>query len=66
MLHDGDEIDDLKDVVEGDAIVVGGRVAATIVGMMGSLGLKVIGANYRYIPGFKGFSKISASMMGRN
>ena len=58
-----DKVDDLKDVVEGDAIIVGGRGAASSMGMMGNLGLKVIGANYRYIPGFKGFSKISASMM---
>lgn len=58
-----DVVDDLKDVVEGDAIIVGGRGAASSMGIMGNLGLKVIGANYRYIPGFKGFSKISAAML---
>jgi tripartite-type tricarboxylate transporter receptor subunit TctC len=57
-----DKVDELKDILDGDPIVVGGRGAASSMGMMGNLGLKVMGANYRYIPGFKGFSKISASM----
>lgn len=58
-----DRVSVLSDIKEGEPILVGGRGAASNMGMMGNLGLKVMGATYRYIPGFKGFSKISAAMM---
>ena len=61
-----DKVDDLKDVVEGDAIIVGGRGAASSMGMMGNLGLKVIGANYRYIPGLRGSLKFRLDDGGRS
>lgn len=58
-----DRVPDPASLTDDSALLIGGRGAGSAMGTMGNLGLRVLDANYRYIPGYGGFSKISASML---
>ncbi|WP_226781379.1 hypothetical protein [Oceaniglobus trochenteri] len=58
-----DRVGKAEDLRGDEAILIGGRGKAVSMDIFGNLGLKVLEANYRYIGGFGGFSKIAAAML---
>ena len=58
-----DAVSEASDLTGGDALLIGGRGPGNTMDTFGNLGLEVMQADYRYIGGFGGFSKISAAML---
>ncbi|WP_305985917.1 hypothetical protein [Roseibium sp. MMSF_3544] len=56
-----DQVPDLGSIEEAD-FIVGGRGATNAIEVLGNLALRTMGANFRYVGGFGGFSKIQAAI----
>lgn len=56
-----DQVPDLMALKDAE-FIVGGRGATNAIEVLGNLALKTMGANFRYVGGFGGFSKIQAAI----
>lgn len=56
-----DQVPELMALKDAD-FIVGGRGATNAIEVLGNLALKTLGANFRYVGGFGGFSKIQAAI----
>ncbi|MEM8950237.1 MAG: hypothetical protein AAGA21_25195 [Pseudomonadota bacterium] len=56
-----DQVPELSALADAD-FIVGGRGATNAIEVLGNLALKTLGADFRYVGGFGGFSKIQAAI----
>ena len=59
----GEGLKKREDIVKNSAIRVGGRSSKNINDMVGNLALRILNVNFRYIPGFKGMSKMAPGIL---
>lgn len=58
----GDKAKDLNELLTVKDLIVGGRGAANAIETLGNLALRTMEVPFRYVGGFKGFSKIQAAI----